>query len=196
MATLKNSEINTVKDFCQMKCDTIVNSYRNSKDNKLILSNFGELTEDQVDSILLFIENELEKYGEPKGLIKRIFSVVVEGLQNIRIHGTENEIGKETSFIIIGKDKNNYNISVANMADNSVVEKIKASLQRIKGLNIKTLKKMYLGSLAKGRLSDKGGAGLGILTIALKSENNVKFDFEKVNSDLTFFNLNITISAN
>jgi len=186
----------SVNDFCKMKCDSIMDNYRNSPNNTLVLSNFGALSEDNVDSILLLIETKLENAGEPKGLIKRVFSVVVESLQNIRIHGTQNDDAKDSNFIVVGKERNDYKISVANVADNDVIEKIKSSLRRIKGMNPIALKKIYMNSLTLGKLSKKGGAGLGLVTIALKSENNVKYDFEKVNGELTFFNLHVKVSAN
>ena len=63
-------------------------------------------------------------------------------------------------------------------------------------MNEKALKKVYMNSLALGKLSAKGGAGLGILTIALKSDNNLKFNFERINDDLTYFNMNIMVNAN
>ena len=58
------------------------------------------------------------------------------------------------------------------------------------------IRKIYLDSLTYGKLTEKGGAGLGLITIALKSDNNLKFGFEKINDNLTLFNLNVKVSAN
>jgi hypothetical protein len=43
--------------------------------------------------------------------------------------------------------------------------------------------------LSNGELSAKGGAGLGFLTIALKSSNNIDFDFETLNKEYSLFSL-------
>lgn len=144
----------------------------------------------------MMVENKLESNGEPRLLIKRIFTVVVESLQNVRIHASRTDNAKDTSFIIIAKEDGNYKIIVANLADNDIVDRIKTKLMSIKGLKERALKKAYMNMLSLGKLSKKGGAGLGILTIALKSENNLKFNFEKINDDLTFFNMDIKVSAN
>ncbi len=193
-ATSSNSGM--VKTFCQDKWEAIQKEYRQTEDKKIILSNFGDLSEDGVDSILMMVENKLESHGEPRMLIKRIFTVVVESLQNVRIHASRTESAKGTSFIIIAKEYGDYKVIVANLADNDIVEHIKAKLISVTALNERALKKVYMNSLAMGKLSAKGGAGLGILTIALKSDNNLKFNFEKINDDLTFFNMNIKVSAN
>jgi len=185
-----------VKTFCQDKWEAIQSEYKQAEDKRIILSNFGDLSEDGVDAILMMVENKLESQGEPRMLIKRIFTVVVESLQNIRIHASRTNSAKDTSFIIIAKENGDYKVIVANLADNNLVENIKTKLLKVTALNERALKKVYLNSLAMGKLSVKGGAGLGILTIALKSNNNLKFNFEKVNEDLTFFNMDIKVSAN
>jgi len=185
-----------VEEFCQTRCDTIKEDFIRLPGTELILANCGDLSEDSVDSILYFIEDKLERDGEPKSLIKKVFSIVVESLQNIRIHGADDKDGVKASFIVVGKEEAGYQIWVGNLAANKIVDEIKTSLSRIKDLKPKAIRKIYLNSLAFGKLTEKGGAGLGLITIALKSDNNLQFDFEKVNDNLTLFNLNVRVSAN
>jgi len=184
------------EEYCQTKCDSIKEDFTNVPGSELILANCGNLSEENVDAILFYIEDKLEKDGEPKNLIKKIFTIVVESLQNIRIHGTKDKDGIKASFIIIGKEPSSYQIWVGNLAENNVVKEIKTSLSKIKDLKLNAIRKIYLNSLAFGKLTEKGGAGLGLITIALKSDNNMKFGFEKINDNLTLFNLNVKVSAN
>lgn len=184
------------EEYCQTKCDSIKEDFTNVPGSELILANCGNLSEENVDAILFYIEDKLEKDGEPKNLIKKIFTIVVESLQNIRIHGTNDKDGIKASFIVIGKEPSSYQIWVGNLAENNVVKEIKTSLSKIKDLKLNAIRKIYLNSLAFGKLTEKGGAGLGLITIALKSDNNMKFGFEKINDNLTLFNLNVKVSAN
>ena len=103
-------------NFFQMKCDSIKNNFNNLPGAKIILSKCGDLSEDMFDSILYLVENQLEHNGEPKTIIKKIFTIVVESLQNVRIHGWMNENGKRICYIIIGKEKENYMICVAKLS--------------------------------------------------------------------------------
>ena len=163
---------------------------------ELILANCGNLSEDNVDSILNFIEDKLEKDGERKGLIKKVFSIAVESLQNIRIHGTDDREGVRASFIVIGKEQDGYQIWVGNLTANKIVGEIKTNISKIKDLKPNAIRKIYLNSLSFGKLTERGGGGLGLITIALKSDNNMQFVFEKINENLTLFNMNIKVSAN
>ena len=192
--TEKYSE--AVEEFCQSRCDSIKEDFTKLPDTELILANCGNLSEDNVDSILYFIEDKLERDGEPKNLIKKVFTIVVESLQNIRIHGTDDIDGVKASFIIIGKEIGGYQIWVGNLAANQNVGEIKTSISKIKDLNANAIRKIYLNSLTYGKLTDKGGAGLGLITIALKSDNKLQFGFEKINENLTLFNLNVKVNAN
>ena len=185
-----------VEEFCQSKCDSIKENFTNLPGNDLILANCGDLSESNVDAILYYIEDKLEKDGEPKNLIKKIFTIVVESLQNIRIHGTNDRDGVKASFIVIGKETDAYQIWVGNLAENAVVGAIKTSISKIVDLKPNAIRKIYLNSLSYGKLTEKGGAGLGLLTIALKSDNNMQYRFEKINDNLTLFNLNVKVSAN
>ena len=43
-------------------------------------------------------------------------------------------------------------------------------------------------------MSDKGGAGLGFITIGMKSGNKLKTNFKKINNEFSLFILKATIS--
>jgi len=193
---MPNNYSEAVEEFCQSKCDSIKEDFAGMPGSKLIIANCGNLSEDNVDSILYYIEDRLEKDGEPKKLIKKIFTIVVESLQNIRIHGCDDKDGMKASFIVVGKEDSGYQIWAGNLAENAVVGQIKSSISKIKDLKMSAIRKIYLNSLAFGKLTAKGGAGLGLITIALKSDNNVQFEFEKINDNLTLFNVNVKVSAN
>ena len=185
-----------VEEFCQTRCDTITRDFAKVPGSELILSNCGNLSEDDVDDILHFVEKKLQSDGEPKSLIKKIFTIVVESLQNIRIHGTDDSEGVKASFIVIGKETSEYQIWVGNLAANTIVGDIKTSISKIKDLKPEAIREIYLNSLSYGKLTEKGGGGLGLITIALKSDNKLRFKFEKINDNLTLFNLNVRVSAN
>ena len=58
----------------------------------------------------------------------------------------------------------------------------------------KALKAYYLEHLENNQLSDKGGAGLGFITIGMKSGNKLNVEFKKINDQMSLFILNSTIS--
>jgi hypothetical protein len=47
-----------------------------------------------------------------------------------------------------------------------------------------------------GRMSEKGGAGLGFIDIARKSGNKLDYEFKDINGKSTFFIINTKVSRN
>ena len=52
---------------------------------------------------------------------------------------------------------------------------------------------MYIDVLTNGEISKKGGAGLGFITIAMKSKNKLNFYIDKIDANLSCFTLDIII---
>jgi len=184
----------SVIDYCKMKCDEVKDTYLEDPKASLVLADFGKMTINQMDTILCFIEAKFEKSGEPKVIRKRIFSIVAEICENIRRHGTKQEEGNELSFVNIGKKEGKIIIDIANYIDNDIVPEFKTSLQKLNGLTAVDLKKIYMHTLATTEISDKGGAGLGMITIAMKCQNQLSFDFNQVNNKLTLFTVQAVLN--
>ena len=195
MVTEKSNQ-DTVRDFCCKKFNTIISTSKEQPENHRILSKFGEFSENSVYSLLCMIEMKMEESGERKGIIKKVYNIVIEGLQNIRLHGAVDDKEKQMSYIVVRKDRNNYLISLANLVDTESAEIIRSNLNKIKGMSYKPLKQLYKDILYSGKFSDKGGAKLGFITIALKSDNNLAFDLEKITDNLSLFNMEVKVSIN
>lgn len=161
----------------------------NVADRKIIVSHIGELDQDKVNTISTLVETQMEYLGVSKSAIKKIFNIVIETLQNICIHGEKDNNGYQMTYFIIGKHQNEFTIFSGNIVNTLVAEKLNKRLNAIKSLGDSDLKKQYMDVLSNGELSSKGGAGLGFLTIALKSNNNIDFDFEMLNKEYSLFSL-------
>ena len=161
----------------------------NGADRKVIVSHIGELDQDKVNTISTLVETQMEYLGVSKSAIKKIFNIVIETLQNICIHGEKDNNGYQMTYFIIGKNQNEFTVFSGNIVTSSIAEKLNKRLNSIKSLNDSDLKRQYMDVLSNGELSAKGGAGLGFLTIALKSNNNIDFDFEMLNKEYSLFSL-------
>lgn len=164
-------------------------------DKKIIVSHIGELDQDKVNTIASMVESQMENLGVSKSAVKKIFNIVIETLQNICLHGEKDNNGYQMTYFIIGKFNNEYTIHSGNIVTNQAAESLSRRLNSIKSLSDSDLKKRYLDVLSNGELSAKGGAGLGFLTIALKSQNNMSFDLELLNKEYSLFSLLSKISG-
>jgi hypothetical protein len=167
----------------------------NGPDNKMVVVHIGELDQDKVNSISNLVETQMENLGVSKSAVKKIFNIVIETLQNICLHGEKDNNGYQMTYFIIGRSNNEFNIYSGNIITNLQAEKLNKRLNAIKSLNDSDLKKQYMDVLSNGELSSKGGAGLGFLTIALKSGNNMDFEFQMLNKDYSLFSLHSKVQG-
>lgn len=155
----------------------------------IIVAYIGEMTQDKIGDIAIEAEAALQKHGVTKNICKKVFNLVIETLQNIKAHGEKSSEGSQYAYFIIGKDKEKFSISSGNLMPTAQIENLKKKIDDIKKLDEKALKGLYLKVLDNGEMSEKGGAGLGILTIALKSGNNIDYSVDKVDDTLSVFKL-------
>lgn len=172
-----------------------LSDYYSVPERRLVASHCGELSQEKISALSEIVERQLAALEVGKGTMKKMFNIVIEALQNILLHGEKDGNGVQHCYFIIGKDNNELILSTGNLVSNTNVDKMRDRLFGIKSLDEKALKGKYMEVLSNGELSSKGGAGLGFLTIALKSGNNIHFDFRNVNEAVSLFSLQSKIPA-
>jgi len=186
-------EMDNVVDNCNTKFKEIFEKYNTAVDGKIIVSHFGEFSQDLVNSLSVSIEKMMQESGDKKGPIKRMFSILVEGLQNIRIHGGRDEDGKQISFLIILQADTYYKVTLANLVLSDKIDQIISRIDQLNKLELPEVKELYMKVLSNGIMSNKGGAGLGFITMSLKSKNKLNYSTAKVSDNLHFLTLEITL---
>ena len=161
---------------------------------EIINSHCGILNEMIVNDLAYTTEKILKDRACKKPFVKRIFSLLVELVQNIFLHG-EYEEDQKLAYLIVAMKDENIVISSANVS--SIVKEIKisAKIKKINALDRDGLKEYYLEVLTNGEISDKGGAGLGFITISMKAKNNLDFEFDKIDGQFSLFKLETVING-
>ena len=151
----------------------------------------GIFTQNITDDILSLAEINLNKVEDGAKIKKRIYFIMVECLQNITRHQDESIIksSEENGIFVIQKKKSRYFITTGNLIPIEKVVIIRSQLEKINSLAPDKLKVYYKEILESGTLSDKGGAGLGLIEMARKSGNKLSFDFKPINDNYSFFYL-------
>lgn len=156
----------------------------------------GEFNQDIMKSVLTMTERNLDYFGEDVSVKRKIFNVMVECLQNICKHAEHADPKIREAIFMIGMDQNAYFVTTGNHIANEHVSDLKRRLDEVNQLDKEGLKQRYkmLVSNDKG-LSEKGGAGLGLIDLARKSGEKLFYDFSAVNhSNTSFYSLLIKIS--
>ena len=160
----------------------------------VLLSHFGIFSQDLINSIASSVEEVMISGGEIKKTVKRTFSILIEGLQNVYRHGALDEEGNQTSFVIVSRNAKELNVIFGNLVEEQDATSLSSYLEKINGLDPEQLKMMYLDILSKDPLSKKGGAGLGFLTMIMKSEYKLKYSISAPTNNRSTFFVEVTLS--
>lgn len=172
--------------------------YQNMQSKDIVLAYKGNVSQDMFNSLLQVAESKLGKIELSAKLRKKVFNILVEVLQNIYHHfdgSEENNQDLLSILFLLNKNGSEYQIITGNHILLTKVDELKAKIDSINALSEEELKTVYRQTLYKGGVSDKGGAGLGILDIARRSGEKIKYNFKKVNDNYSFFSLEVIISA-
>lgn len=137
---------------------------------------------------------------EPKSSIKkRVFNILVEILQNIYHHyghiTIDNFSDEESVTFVLAKTQGDYYIIAGNYILNEEMPALKAKIDLINSLPSEKLKQVYMETLGNGVISEKGGAGLGLIEIARKSGGKLFYEFRLFDNHISFFSLMVKIPA-
>lgn len=152
-----------------------------------VLTHYGELSDEKVNDIGIELEVRMLASGVKKGIVKRMFSVIVEALQNIRLHGERDTDNKQCTYTIIGKNQLAYYFACGNLILNDNILKVENKIIHLNELTKEQVKEHYMQVLTDGMISQKGGAGLGFITITMKSRNKLNYEFIPANEKLSVF---------
>ncbi|NOQ26723.1 MAG: hypothetical protein GQ564_15290, partial [Bacteroidales bacterium] len=83
-----------------------------------------------------------------------------------------------------------------NVIENDKIVELTEMLDHINSLDRDGLKQLYKSQMKEGRLSEKGGAGLGFIDIARKTGNKLEFHFLPIDESSSFFLLTSSVSRN
>ena len=178
------------------KCENIFNESKqlfNEKQYDLIFSHFGEFDSKKINEFSSETEEYLISKKEPKKIVKSFFNIIIEGLQNIKNHGETSPKGKQISYCHIASIKDSYSIHFSNLILNKNILSLTQAVNRLNNVDADGVKKIYLETLTNGEISKKGGAGLGIITMAMKSKNKILLNSHPIDDKFSILTLEIKL---
>ena len=182
-----------VKGFLEFVYDF----YKSMKAHEITLVYEGEITHQITKAFTSLTESNMAKESESNSVQKKVFHVMVECLQNISRHaadfGSNEFLFAGRGIFMVSKGDDEYHVTTGNVVDNDKIEALKEMLAQINSLDRQGLKELYKTKMKEGRISDKGGAGLGFIDIARKTGKKLDYHFLPIDEDTSFFVLTSTI---
>ncbi len=188
-----NDNLHSEKEFVHNQYEQMLLAHK--QDETVLVSHYGELSQSVISNLEGDVEEKITSLDIAKGPIKKIFFISVETLQNMLLHGHKNNDGEQHNFFILVKNGSNLKVISSNLVANSSIPSLEKQINVINSFDDeKALKAYYLEHLENNTMSEKGGAGLGFITIGMKSGNKLKVDFKKINEQFSLFTLTSSVN--
>ncbi len=165
-----------------------ISEFHNKLDHaKIMLVYDGILSKDIVASFLTRLKTDIERTDVPKMEKKRFFSIVVECIQNLSKHGNVSDINDSHFLVLVEKENNSLKISTGNVVQNTKQKTIIDMINNVNEKDQAELQQLYKDGITHNVLSKDGEASLGLIDIARKSNQKLKYQFNKIDNNTSFF---------
>ena len=160
-------------------------------DSKSVSLSFsGEFSPDLISVLLLMAKNTIGG----RSIMKKIYNIMIESLENLTKHGVMSQGDLFPAIFVLGKDESFYYLATGNKITQDKVPNLKRKLEKANQLDRNGLISWYNDILIGNKeLNYGGGAGLGIIDMALKSKHKFQYTFKEIDEDHSFFTLKIKI---
>ncbi|MGL4599078.1 MAG: SiaB family protein kinase [Bacteroidia bacterium] len=173
--------------------------YQSMMEQNLHMIYEGEFTQEITKSVLSLTEKSLEHEAIESTVKKKVFNIMIESLQNICKHqysaGQKTDSGFAPAIFMVGSKKDQFIIITGNMILNSSIYELRKKIDQVNALDADGLKALYKQARLNSAISEVGGAGLGLIDIARKSNNKLIYRFDAISDELSFFSLMTTVSV-
>jgi hypothetical protein len=180
-----------------MDVNTTADLLKSLHKDDLIFAYTGLVSDSITHKIIELTQFNIDSAGNFVRLKNKISFLMAECYQNVARHGKYiNEMDSLSdysgAFFVRSVDDKFY-ISSANRVNKDTIPSIKEKLDNVNSLSSDELRLLQKQVLAKGKLSDRGGAGLGIIEMARRTGRKICYDFKSIDEKTALFFIQLTI---
>jgi hypothetical protein len=166
-------------------------------ENNVYLIWSGHISTDVEKEVLTFTETKLAEEDIELNLRRRIFSVLVEILENVAKYSPgrepEEKFGMPVAMIRLEDDV--YSLTTGNLILNENVEDLKGKLDIINKFDKVGLKELFRKSLSGQKISSNSTGNMGLIDMARKSGSKLVYQFEQINELYSYYVLTVKVEG-
>jgi len=172
-------------------------SYKNALDKEGIIFTFcGPISHEIVEGVGLTLKSQMEEEAISRTKAMKVFSVFIEQVQNVINYSQErskpfSDMGM--GIIVVGKHNDKYFIVGGNKIQTSKVMQLNKNLQELIAMDKDELKAFYKAKRKTNSNEESKGAGIGFIEMARKASEPLKYEFEKLDDEFSFFSIEANI---
>jgi hypothetical protein len=164
-------------------------------ENNVYLIWSGHISSDVGKEVLSFTETKLAEEDFELNLRRRVFSILVEILENVAKYspGREPEEKFGMPVAMIKLEDEVYSLTTGNLILNENVEHLKGKLDTINRYNKVGLKELFRKSLSGQTISSDSTGNMGLIDMARKSGSKLVYQFEQINELYSYYTLTVKV---
>jgi len=172
---------------------------RIKEDNLCLLYN-GDFSDEITNKLIELSEYNITNINSLSKMKKKASFLMAECFQNIVRHGESLDgkihVSTNEGFFLTKNWHDTYYITSGNLIETQKIANLKRQLEKVNSLNKDELKVLYREVLENEEISDKGGAGLGLIEMARKSGQQLEYAFKDFNPTFSLFYNQIILKSN
>jgi hypothetical protein len=174
------------------------NFYNSFKNDKLSFAYMGFLSNQLVISAIGLIEQHLSVDRSFKKLRHKLSFLMIESFQNILRYGDEpsnKDLKYRKEMFLVRNIEGTFYIGSTNLIENKKIDYVKSKLKQVNDLDMTDLHQLYRKILTNNTFTDAGGAGLGFIEMARKTNQKLQYEFVKIDEEYSYFYLLILVKS-
>jgi hypothetical protein len=136
--------------------------------------------------------------GESNTIKKRVFFLMNECYQNIIRHSDKTDakaMGIEMPMMFMVRNINDaFYIGSSNLIENKIKSSLSSKFESVNSYTDAELEEVYKNSLVNNSLSEKGGAGVGLIEMARKTNYPLEYAFDPVSDNFSVFHMQLILN--
>jgi hypothetical protein len=166
-------------------------------DNNVYLIWSGHISTDVEKEVLTFTETKLEEEDVELNLRRRVFSILVEILENVARYspGKEPEEQFGMPVAMIGMEQEVFSLTTGNLIRNEQVQDLREKLDLINKYDKVGLKELFRKSLSGQTIKSDSTGNMGLIDMARKSGSKLVYQFEKINELYAYYTLTVKVDG-
>ncbi len=159
----------------------------------VVLAYAGEIDMKAINTLIDKVDKKISSLDEDVRTRKKVYHMTVECLENLFRHtdkpseGGAPIDGQTFAVFSLMREDRNYYLSTGNYIRNGDIESLKKAIDKINLMNLEEKKQLYRDILQNKTFSEKGGAGLGIIEIAIRASGELHYEFKPIDENRSFY---------
>lgn len=164
---------------------------------EVIIDFEGSISFETMEELLNQLRSARQFNALRKPVRKRVYGTVVESIDNIFKYATPVQgkirVLQKPPMLMVKEQEGKFIVSTGNLVQNEQVDDLRYKLNRVNQMDDEALKLLYEEVINQEASDRDRGAGLGLITMALRTDGNIRYHFDPAGPSHSYFTMHITI---